>query len=415
MGWIRTTRSADKGAILFVELTDGSTPKGVQLVLSMETTSGAAAVASCGGVGASLSVTGTVVQSSGKGQTIEIQGARADVLGAVYGGENGEVGGKHYPMAKKQHTLEFLREQAHLRPRSKVFSAALRVRHAMAFAVHNFYNQRGFVYVHTPLITAADCEGAGEQFLVTTLLPKEDTKVSETPTTKEGLADYSKDFFGRRCSLTVSGQLNVETHACALSDVYTFGPTFRAENSHTSRHLAAFWMIEPEICFADIWDDMSLAEDFIKYCTQYALDNCADDLEYFEEQYPKGERGLRARLRNVVDNDFARISYTEAVALLQEHIASGQVVFENPVEWGGDLNSEHERYLSERLDVLERRCGEAGLHIRDLWWYADLRRYGSVPHSGFGLGFERLLMFVTGLESIKDVISFPRVPGQAEF
>ena len=351
MGWIRTSRSADKGAILFVELTDGSTPKGIQIVLVMESTPGAESVAACGGVGASLSVSGTVVQSSGKGQTIEIQGTKAEVLGAVYGGENGEIGGKLYPMAKKQHTLEFLRENAHLRPRSKVFSAALRVRHAMAFAVHNFYNERGFVYVHTPLITAADCEGAGEQFLVTTLLPKDDSKPSDIPVTKTGAADYSKDFFGRRCCLTVSGQLNVETHACALSDVYTFGPTFRAENSHTSRHLAEFWMIEPEICFADIWDGMTLAEDFIKYCTQYALDHCADDLEYFEEQYPKGEKGLRARLRNVVDSDFARISYTEAVALLQEHIAAGTVVFENPVEWGGDLNSEHERYLSETVRV----------------------------------------------------------------
>lgn len=465
MGWIRTSRAADKGAILFVELTDGSTPKGLQLVLSSETTTGTDAVASCGGAGASLSVRGVVVQSSGKGQTIEIQVTTAEVLGAVYGGDNGEVGGKLYPMAKKQHSLEFLRENAHLRPRSKMFSSALRMRHAMAFAVHSFYNERGFVYVHTPLITAADCEGAGEQFLVTTLM-SEEGKISDIPATKSGHPDFSKDFFGRRCSLTVSGQLNVETHACALSDVYTFGPTFRAENSHTSRHLAEFWMIEPEICFADLWDDMTLAEDFIKYCTQYALDHCADDLEYFEEQYPKGEKGLRARLRNVVDNEFARISYTEAVALLQDHIAAGIVVFENPVEWGGDLNSEHERYLSEtiyqkptivynypkgikafymrlnedgetvaamdilvpkigeiiggsqreeRLDVLERRCVESGMKIQDMWWYADLRRYGSVPHSGFGLGFERLLMFVTGLESIKDVISFPRVPGHAEF
>lgn len=258
MGWIRTTRTADKGAILFVELTDGSTPKGLQLVLSAETTSGTEAVASCGGAGASISVRGVVVQSSGKGQTIEIQVTNAEVLGAVYGGDNGEIGGKLYPMAKKQHSLEFLRDNAHLRPRSKMFSSALRMRHAMAFAVHNFYNERGFVYVHTPLITAADCEGAGEQFLVTTLLPEEG-KISDIPATKSGHPDFSKDFFGRRCSLTVSGQLNVETHACALSDVYTFGPTFRAENSHTSRHLAEFWMIEPEICFADLWDDMTLA------------------------------------------------------------------------------------------------------------------------------------------------------------
>lgn len=347
-GWIRTSRTADKGKILFVELTDGSTPRGIQLVLSADTTQGTDAVASCGGAGASISVVGNVVQSSGKGQTIEIQAISAEVLGPVYGGENGEIGGKLYPMAKKAHSLEFLRENAHLRPRSKMFSSALRVRHAMAYAVHSFYNERGFVYVHTPLITAADCEGAGEQFLVTTLLP-EDGKPKDIPVTKDGHTDWSKDFFGRRCSLTVSGQLNVETHACALSDVYTFGPTFRAENSHTSRHLAEFWMIEPEICFADMWDDMALAEDFIKHCTQYALEHCADDLEYFEEQYPKGEKGLRARLRNVIENDFARISYTEAIELLQSHIASGQVTFENPVEWGADLNSEHERYLSETV------------------------------------------------------------------
>mmetsp|Transcript_20469 Transcript_20469/g.29386 ORF Transcript_20469/g.29386 Transcript_20469/m.29386 type:complete len:713 (-) Transcript_20469:55-2193(-) len=465
-GWIRTTRSAEKGKIVFVELTDGSTPRGLQLVLNSEKVAGTTAVANCGGAGASLSVKGLVVESPAKGQSIEVHVTDAEVLGPVYGGENGEVGGKLYPMAKKQHSLEFLREMAHLRPRSKVFSSALRMRHAMAYAVHSFYNERGFVYVHTPLITAADCEGAGEQFLVTTLLPHEDSKPSDIPTTPTGAADYSKDFFGRRCSLTVSGQLNVETHACALSDVYTFGPTFRAENSHTSRHLAEFWMIEPEICFADIFDNMALAEDFIKYCTRYALEHCADDLAYFEEQYPQGEKGLRERLRNVAESDFARISYTDAVHLLHSEIAAGKVTFENYPEWGGDLNSEHERYLSEkiyqrptivynypkgikafymrlnednetvaamdilvpkigeiiggsqreeRLDVLERRCTESGLSPQDVWWYSDLRRYGSVPHSGFGLGFERLLMYVTGLENIRDVISFPRVPGKAEF
>jgi len=437
----------------------------LQLVLAAASTAGFNEVNACGGVGASLSISGKVVASGGKGQAIEVQVLQAEVLGAVYGGDNGEVGGKNYPLAKKAHSMEYLREQAHLRPRSKVFSALLRMRHAMAFAVHQFYNERGFVYTHTPLITAADCEGAGEQFLVTTLIP-EHGKTKDIPTTKEGDVDFSQDFFGRRCNLTVSGQLNVETHACALSDVYTFGPTFRAENSHTSRHLAEFWMIEPEICFADLYDDMALAEDFVKYCTTYALDHCGDDLEYFEEQYPQGEKGLRARLRNVVESDFARISYTEAIALLQAEIAAGNVVFENHVEWGIDLSSEHERYLSEkvyqrptivynypkgikafymrinddnatvaamdilvpkigeliggsqreeRLDVLERRCVESGLHIKDIWWYADLRKYGSVPHSGFGLGFERLLMFVTGLESIRDVISFPRTPGHAEF
>jgi asparaginyl-tRNA synthetase len=348
-GWIRTSRSADKGQVLFVDLTDGSTIKGIQLVLTMSGTSGCSDVAGCGGVGASLSICGKVVASPAKGQTIEIQVTAATVLGAVYGGDKGEIGGKNYPLAKKQHGMEYLREQAHLRPRSKVFSSALRVRHAMAYAVHKFYNDRGFVYTHTPLITAADCEGAGEQFLVTTLIP-EHGKTKDIPTTKTGDVDFTKDFFGRRCNLTVSGQLNVETHACALSDVYTFGPTFRAENSHTTRHLAEFWMIEPEICFADLHDDMALAEDFVKFCTTYALDHCADDLEYFEEQCPIGEKGLRARLRNVVESDFARISYTEAIELLQNELASGKVVFENEVFWGVDLNSEHERYISEKVN-----------------------------------------------------------------
>lgn len=353
-GWIRTSRSAEKGKTLFVELTDGSTIKGIQLVMTTARTVGCSDVAGCGGVGASLSIKGMVVASPAKGQTIEIQVLAATVLGAVYGGDKGEVGGKNYPLAKKQHGMEYLRDQAHLRPRSKVFSAALRVRHTMAYAIHKFYNDRGFVYTHTPLITGADCEGAGEQFLVTTLIP-EKAKTKDIPTTKAGDVDFSQDFFGRRCNLTVSGQLNVETHACALSDVYTFGPTFRAENSHTSRHLAEFWMIEPEICFADLNDDMALAEDFVKYCTTYALDHCADDLEYFEEQCPIGEKGLRARLRNVVESDFARISYTEAIELLQAEVAGGKVVFENQVEWGIDLNSEHERYMSEKVSGL-REC-----------------------------------------------------------
>lgn len=257
-GWIRTCRSADKGALYFVELTDGSSVRGVQLVLNSAGTVGTKEVAEAGGAGASLAVTGVVVASPAKGQTIEVHVSEATVLGAVYGGDKGEVGGKNYPMAKKQHTLEFLREKAHLRPRSKVFSSAMRVRHAMAFATHQFFNKLGFVYVHTPLITAADCEGAGEQFAVTTMLP-EHGKLSDIPVDKKGNIDYTKDFFGRRTCLTVSGQLNVETHACALSDVYTFGPTFRAENSHTARHLAEFWMIEPEICFADLADDMALA------------------------------------------------------------------------------------------------------------------------------------------------------------
>lgn len=464
-GWIRTSRTAEKGLVLFVELTDGSSVKGLQLVLNTSTTDGAKDIAESGGVGACLSAIGTVVASPAKGQTIELHVTSAKLLGAVYGGDNGEVGGKNYPMAKKQHTLEFLREKAHLRPRSKVFSSAMRIRHAMAFATHKFFNDRGFVYVHTPLITAADCEGAGEQFVVSTLLG-EDGKVTDIPTDKKGKIDYSKDFFGRRCCLTVSGQLNVETHACALSDVYTFGPTFRAENSHTARHLAEFWMIEPEICFADLVDDMALAEDYVRFCTKYALENCADDLHYFEHEYPQGEKGLQDRLRNVAENEFARITYTEAVALLQEAIAKKEAQFLVYPQWGDDLGSEHERYISEKvfkkptivinypkgikafymklnddnetvaamdvlvpkigeliggsqrednLKTLEERCAASGLKPQDIWWYADLRRYGTVPHAGFGLGFERLIMFVTGLENIRDVIPFPRVPGHAEF
>ena len=292
-GWIRTSRTGEKGAILFVELTDGSSVKGVQLVLTMATTVGADAVSKCGGAGASLSIVGKVVECQGGKSPVEVQVTKAEVLGCVYGGENGEIGGKNYPMAKKAHSLEYLREQAHLRPRSKVFSSAIRVRHALAFATHKFFNERGFVYVHTPLITAADCEGAGEQFTVTTLLPEKGKM--EKGLDKNGNIDFSQDFFGRRCGLTVSGQLNVETHACALTDVYTFGPTFRAENSHTSRHLAEFWMIEPEICFADLADDMALAEDYVKFCTQYVMEHNADDLNYFENEYPAGEKGLKKR------------------------------------------------------------------------------------------------------------------------
>lgn len=464
-GWVRTIREAEKGAMLFAELTDGSTVKGIQLVITVATTTGANAVAACGGAGASLSIKGCVVAARGKGQTIEVNVLEASVLGAVYGGENGSIGGKNYPLSKKQHTMEFLREKAHLRPRSKVFSAAMRIRHAMAFATHKFFNDRGFVYVHTPLITAADCEGAGEQFVVSTMLG-ENAKPSDLPVNEKGFIDYNKDFFGRRCCLTVSGQLNVETHACALSDVYTFGPTFRAENSHTSRHLAEFWMIEPEICFADLADDVALAEDYVKFCANYAIQHCSDDLHYFEHDLPNGEKGLKNRLLNVINSDFVQITYTEAVDLLQKHLKEKKVKFKVYPRWGDDLGSEHERYLTEKvfqkptavlnypkgikafymklnddnetvaamdilvpkigeliggsvredsLEKLEKRCIESGLKPEDIWWYADLRRYGSVPHAGFGLGFERLIMFITGLENIRDVIPFPRVPGHAEF
>ena len=462
-GWIRTSRSGEKGAVLFVELTDGSSVKGVQLVLTMASTVGSDAVSKCGGAGASLSIVGKVVEGLGKAP-IEVQVTKAVVLGCVYGGDKGEIGGKNYPMAKKAHSLEYLREQAHLRPRSKVFSSAMRVRHALAYATHKFFNERGFVYVHTPLITGADCEGAGEQFTVTTLLPEKGKM--EKGIDKNGNIDFTQDFFGRRCGLTVSGQLNVETHACALTDVYTFGPTFRAENSHTTRHLAEFWMIEPEICFAELVDDMALAEDYVKFCTKYVMEHNADDLNYFENEYPAGEKGLKKRLQNVLNNDFAQITYTAAIELLQRDIASGKKTFENYPSWGDDLGSEHERYLCEviyakptivinypkgiksfymklnddnetvaamdilvpkigeliggsaredDLEVLERRMKEGGLNPADLWWYNDMRKYGTVPHAGFGLGFERLIMFVTGLENIRDVIPFPRVPGHADF
>lgn len=458
-GWIRTLRSADKGAISFVELTDGSTVRGIQLVIKNDgSVPGSKDVTESGGAGASVSAKGIVVASIAKGQSIEVDIKEVKVLGQV-------MEPRTYPMAKKAHSLEHLRDIAHLRPRSKMFSCAMRLRHAMAFATHEFFNTRGFVYVHTPLITGADCEGAGEMFNVTTLLP-EDGQLSKIPVDKKGNIDYSKDFFGMQCALTVSGQLNVETHACALTDVYTFGPTFRAENSHTSRHLAEFWMIEPEICFAELSDDMALAEDYVRYCARYALENCPDDLDYFENVFPQGEKGLTARLQNVVDNDFARITYTEAIDLLQAKIAEGVVKFENYPSWGDDLGSEHERFICEKiygkptivinypkgikafymklnddnetvaamdilvpkigelvggsqredsLETLQKRAADSGVDVKDIWWYADLRKYGTVPHAGFGLGFERLVMFVTGLENIRDVIPFPRVPGRAEF
>lgn len=351
-GWVRTSRSAEKGSTLFVEINDGSTVKGVQLVLNSSTTTGFKAIDGCGGVGASVACTGNVVASPAKGQVVEIHVTSAECIGPVYGGDKpGEIGAKNYPMAKKAHSLEYLREKAHLRIRSKMFSSAMRMRHAMAFATHKFFNERGFIYTHTPLITGADCEGAGEQFVVTTMLP-EHVKPKDLPVDKDGNLDYSKDFFSKRCCLTVSGQLNVETHAHGLSDVYTFGPTFRAENSHTARHLAEFWMIEPEICFAELSDDMALAEDYVKYCTAYALEHCGDDLHYFENEYPAGEKGLRARLENVTSGDFARITYTEAVELLQKEIADTGAKFERYPKWGDDLGSEHERYITEKVRFL---------------------------------------------------------------
>lgn len=464
-GWARTIREANKGALLFIELNDGSTAMSMQAVLEVEKTEGFefATPANCGGVGASFEITGMLVKSPAKGQEMELHATQVVVLGKVYGGDNGEVGGKLYPLSKKAHSMEFLRANAHLRARTRVTSSVMRVRHAMAYATHKFFNDRGFKYVHTPLITGADCEGAGEMFTVTTLLP--DKGSPKLPTLPDGSIDFSKDFFGKRTSLTVSGQLNVETYACGLSDVYTFGPTFRAENSHTTRHLAEFWMIEPEIAFADLDMDMALAEDYLKYCVWYALTHNEDDLVLLEK-VPGGEMGLRDRLRNVLENPFVRITYTEAVAILEKDLASKKVKFEVKPEWGCDLGSEHERYLTEqvyrrpvivtnypkdikafymrldeggktvsamdilvpkigeiiggsqreeRLDVLKARCLEMGLEEEALWWYLELRKYGSHKHAGFGLGFERLILFVTGLENIRDVIPFPRFPAHAEF
>jgi len=402
-----------------------------------------------------LKCEGELVKSQGKGQEVELllkdaPGHQVTLFGRVEA--------KDYKLAKGKHSLEFLREIAHLRPRSNFIGAVARVRSALAQATHEFFRSKGFLYVHTPLITAADCEGAGEMFQVTTLM--HDAEKSGLPMVDKQI-DYTKDFFGKKAFLTVSGQLSVENYCCALSDVYTFGPTFRAENSHTSRHLAEFWMIEPEIAFADIFDDMQCAEDYLKYCVQFAIDHNRADLEWFDQNV---EKGLLARLDNLLKEPFARITYTDAIELLIKE--SPKADFKVPVEWGMDMGSEHERYLAEkvfqkptvvynypkdikafymrmnddwktvaamdvlapaigeviggsqreeRLDVLDKRIAEMGLHPEDYWWYRDLRKFGSVPHAGFGLGFERLIMLTTGVENIRDVIPYPRYPGHAEF
>lgn len=440
-GWVRTRRG--NKFVQFVALNDGSTVKNIQIVFDMNkwTDEQLKPITT----GASLCVCGKLVESMGKGQSCEIQ---ADTL-EIYGTADPET----FPLQKKGHTLEFLREKAHLRPRTATFGAILRIRSALAYAIHKFFQEKGFVYLHTPLITASDCEGAGAMFQVTTL------PLSKLPLTKEGEVDYSKDFFGKPTALTVSGQLEGELGATALGEIYTFGPTFRAENSNTPRHLSEFWMIEPEMTFYDITDNMDLAEEFVKYCIRYALDHCRDDIEFLAEHFDKG---LVERLEFVLHNDFVRLTYTEGVKILEE---SGKK-FEFPVHWGTDLQSEHERYLVEQhfkkpviltdypkeikafymkqnedgktvraMDVLFPNIGEIiggsereadydkllarieELHIpmKDMWWYLDTRRFGTVPHSGFGLGFERLVLFVTGMTNIRDVIPFPRTPNNAEF
>jgi len=407
-------------------------------------------------------VTGEVVASLGKGQKLELKAKQVEILG--------DSDPEKFPLQPKKHSLEFLREIAHLRFRTNTFGSVFRIRHALAFAIHKFYNEKGFVYLHTPIITASDAEGAGEMFRVTTL------PFDSPPRTKEGAINFKEDFFGRSTNLTVSGQLEGELGTMAFSDVYTFGPTFRAENSNTARHLAEFWMIEPEMAFSDLEDNMNLAEEFIKYIIRYAIDNNKEDLEFLaqrladeEKQKPQADRsemGLMEKLEFVVNNNFERITYTEAIDILLESPAFKKKKFQYDVKWGIDMQSEHERYLvekhfkkpvivtgypktikafymrqnedgktvaamdilapgigeivggsqrEERLEKLEARMKEMNLPVEELWWYLDTRRFGSVPHAGFGLGFERMVQFVTGMTNIRDVIAFPRTPKNAEF
>ncbi len=447
-GWVRTKRGNKQ--IKFIALNDGSTVHNIQVVADMANfdESLIAKVTT----GASLAVKGVLVESVGSGQAVEIQASEIEVLG--------ECDPMRYPLQKKDTSLEYLRTVAHMRPRTNTFGAILRIRHSMAFAIHKFFNDKGFVYLNTPLITESDAEGAGDMFQVTTL------NLENVPKKDNGKVDFSKDFFGKKTSLTVSGQLEGELGATAVGEIYTFGPTFRAENSNTPRHLAEFWMIEPEMAFYDINDNMVLAEEFVKYLVQYALDNCMDDLTFLNNKY---DEGLIERLRSVLGIEFQRLTYTDAVTILEEAVKNG-TQFEFPVSWGTDFQSEHERYLVEKhfgkpviltdfpqsikafymkqndgcapgretvrgmdvlfpkigeiiggsereasLEKLERRITELGMSRKNLEWYIDTRRFGTVPHSGFGLGFERLLLFVTGMSNIRDVIPFPRTPKNAEF
>ena len=443
-GWVRTKRGNKQ--IKFIALNDGSTVNNIQVVADM-TNFDEALIAKIT-TGASISVTGNLIESVGSGQAVEIQAREIEVLG--------ECDPVRYPLQKKNTSLEYLRTVAHLRPRTNTFGAVLRIRHAMAFALHKFFNDKGFVYLNTPLITESDAEGAGDMFQVTTL------NLENVPKKDNGTVDFSKDFFGKKTCLTVSGQLEGELGATGVGEIYTFGPTFRAENSNTPRHLAEFWMIEPEMAFYDINDNMELAEEFVKYLVQYALDNCADDLRFLNDKY---DDGLIERLKSVLGIEFQRVTYTEAVEILEEAVRNGQQ-FEYPVHWGTDFQSEHERFLVEKhfgkpvilidfpkdikafymkqnedgktvrgmdvlfpkigeiiggsereasLEKLEQRIDELNMSRKNLEWYIDTRRYGTVPHSGFGLGFERLLLFVTGMANIRDVIPFPRTPKNAEF
>lgn len=442
-GWVRTRRSGK--AVSFIALNDGSTIKNVQIVadaavfdseLLKQITTG-----SC------LSVIGKMVESPGAGQSVEVQAEQIEILGTC---------AEDYPMQKKGQSFEYMRTHAHMRLRTNTFGAVFRIRHNLAYAIHKYFHDHGFFYFHTPIITASDCEGAGQMFQVTT------QNLYTLKKDEEGKIDYSDDFFGKPTSLTVSGQLEGELGATALGAIYTFGPTFRAENSNTPRHLAEFWMIEPEIAFYDIHDNMDLAEDFIKYCVKWALEHCADDLEFLNKMIDKS---LLERLHFVVEHDFVRLTYTEGIQILEEAVANGHK-FEFPVHWGTDLASEHERYLveehfkrpviltdypkeikafymkmnedgktvramdvlfpqigeiiggserEESYDTLKARIDELQIPMKDMWWYLDTRRFGTCPHSGFGLGFERLVLFVTGMQNIRDVIPFPRTPKTADF
>jgi asparaginyl-tRNA synthetase len=443
-GWVRTRRDS-KAGFSFINVSDGSCFDPIQVVAPGELANYASEVQKLT-AGCAVECTGTLVESAGRGQRFEIQGSQVRVVGWV---EDPET----YPIQPKRHSFEFLREVAHLRPRTNTFGAITRVRHAAAQAIHRYFSEHGYFWINTPIITSSDAEGAGDMFRVSTL------DLANLPRTADGAVDFSKDFFGREAFLTVSGQLNVEGYCLAMSNVYTFGPTFRAENSNTSRHLAEFWMVEPEIAFADLNDLANVAEEFLKYIFSAVLEECPDDMAFFEKQI---EPEAISRLKSLIETDFVRLEYEDAIRILKE---SGKK-FDYPAEWGLDLQTEHERYLTEkhfkapvivlnypteikafymrlnddgrttaaldvlapgigeiiggaqreeRLDVLERRIEEQGLDKEHYDWYLDLRRYGTVPHSGFGLGFERLVNYITGMTNIRDVIPYPRVPGKAEF
>ncbi|HIV99298.1 MAG TPA: asparagine--tRNA ligase [Candidatus Ornithospirochaeta avicola] len=440
-GWVRTKR--DSKSVCFLELNDGSCLKGLQLVIDKETFSNNNLLDEIS-TGCSVEAEGRIVKSQGGAQSVELLVSSLSIIGECPA---------DYPLQKKRHTVEFLREKAHLRARTNLFGAVARVRNTMAYAIHSFFQENGFVYVNTPLITASDCEGAGEQFQVTTL------DLDNIPKTEDGKVDYSKDFFGKSAKLTVSGQLNGETYAMALKNIYTFGPTFRAENSNTTRHLAEFWMVEPEMAFCDLNLDMEVAESFLKYIFKAVLDKRQEDMDFFDSFVLKG---VKETLEHVITSPFEHMTYTDAIKILEKNNDK----FEFPVSWGSDIQSEHERYLTEvvakrpviltdypkeikafymklnddgktvramdvlaprlgeiiggsereyRLDVLKARMKELGLKEEDYWWYLELRKYGSVPHAGFGLGFERAVQYVTGVQNIRDVIPFPRYVKSAEF